>query len=336
MSSPGFPGLFMHPGKASRVTWRLPGCRVAGDSGLVCALCNARFHRIFSMVIEMYRRLFLLAGRERFSRVACNHGAFTLIELLVVIAIIAILAALLLPALNRAKAKAQRAACFNNQRQMSLALQMYSADNQERLPDNGYADPSKGIRLWVGGYEHVSFEWYTNTQLLLNPQHAEFADYLKAVGVYRCPTDRSKVEIAGVRHDKTRSYALNLYINWVAPVGPGANNVNSNYLRFYKQSDFAVANPTRIMTFVDTAPAFLCHPGFVVVQDFANYYHLPAAHHDRGGTISFADGHVEYKKWENAGTVHEAQDTESFPGHINIRPSNSDLHWLQQHASIRR
>lgn len=269
------------------------------------------------------------------ARTGGREAAFTLIELLVVIAIIAILAALLLPALNRAKAKAQRVACLNNQRQMSLALQMYAGDNRDYLPSNGYADPKLGIPFWVGGDGHWNPESFTNLDLLLNPNIAQFANYIKNPGVYRCPTDRSKVEIAGQQYDKLRSYAMNSYISWGYPTGPGKNNNDSNYISFYKMSDFAPANPTLIFTIADTAPGFVCHSGFVVVVESSYYYHMPAAHHDEGGTLSFADGHAEYHKWREPQTIKEAKTIQWINSHFFFRANNRDLKWIQAHASVR-
>lgn len=264
-----------------------------------------------------------------------GRGGFTLIELLVVIAIIAILAALLLPALNAAKARALRVTCLNNQRQLSLALQMYPGDNQERLPPNGYADPTSGLNFWAFGDEHLrNPQVFTNTTFLLDPKYSLFANYIKTPAVYKCPVDKG-VAVYGnmsLGAPRIRNYALNCYIGWVAPQ---ESNLRPFYQLFNKQGDFALAAPSQILSFLDTAPAYVCHAAFVIDVAFANYYHLPSAGHDRGSPLTFADGHSEFKRWMEPRTIQEALSPD-FPGHINIRPDNRDLKWLQDHASVKR
>src|SRR5262245_12379024 len=118
---------------------------------------------------------------------------FTLIELLVVIAIIAILAALLLPVLTRAKGAAKQVQCINNERQLSACWFLYSGDNNDRLVADGQNDPPNTTRKqWVqGAFFHTVDS--TNYTLILDPTFALFANYLHTYRVYLCPTDRDYV-----------------------------------------------------------------------------------------------------------------------------------------------
>jgi prepilin-type N-terminal cleavage/methylation domain-containing protein/prepilin-type processing-associated H-X9-DG protein len=265
-------------------------------------------------------------------RTCCRRG-FTLVELLVVIAIIAILAALLLPTLGKAKAKAYQAQCLCNLRQLAITYQLYADDNSGCLAPNGFMDEAapKG-QLWVIGGEHLYPGYFTNRTYLLDSQYALFGAYLKAAGVYKCPSDRNEPVWRGVAYPKVRSYALNCFLNLQTP----ENAVfSASRVTFRKQADLARYDASQYFTFIDGAPLNICQPAFALYSS-TWFYHRPSAEHNNGGSLAYADGHVAVQHWRDAETIREAKSggTAGDGGHYDsVSSSNPDFIWLKDHAS---
>jgi prepilin-type N-terminal cleavage/methylation domain-containing protein/prepilin-type processing-associated H-X9-DG protein len=258
----------------------------------------------------------------------CIRG-FTLIELLVVIAIISILAGLLLPSLARAKAAAKRVQCTNNQKQLATIWAMYAGDNSDWLASNGQNDPPNPNRkLWVQGcFYHVVDN--TNFTLILDPKYALFANYLQARKVYLCPTDRDYVVINNQRYPRLRSYAMNCYLGWI---GPWDNRLSTSFRTFTKQSQITSALPGGVFLYQDVHPESICWPYFGVQMSDDSFFNFPNSSHNRGGVVSFTDGHVERHAWLDPRTVKAY--SAAYHNHHDSSPRNQDIAWIRARTTV--
>jgi len=251
--------------------------------------------------------------------------AFGLIELLVVIAIIAILAALLFPALAASKAKAESAACANNIQQLSLAWILYAEESGDRFVNNhGVPETLARRQNWVNNVEDwESSDDNTNVALLTESKLAPFAN--RSTKIYKCPSDRQPAP----NGPRTRSMSMNAM---VGDPGELTNRFNPLYTQYYKTSD--VANPSGIFVFLDEQ-ADTINDGFFVnrLEDYA-WGNLPGSYHNSGVNLSFADGHQEGHQWLVPSTLRPVLK-QRLNGSIAARPA-ADFDWLKLRTSAKK
>jgi prepilin-type processing-associated H-X9-DG protein len=210
-----------------------------------------------------------------------------LIELLVVIAIIAILAALLLPALNHAKQQAQSVQCLSNVKQLQTAWQMYIGDNGDMVPPNMYAAGSFGASTSPPGSWVVGNAQYDQTAS--NIQSGVLYPYVSSAGVYHCPSDISTIKgLTGLA--RFRSYSMASQFNTI----PDLNGIGPNPILKMSQ----LTNTSAPFVFLDENEASIddgCYGTYPYPND--EWINLISDRHDQGANLSFADGHAQRWRW---------------------------------------
>lgn len=271
-----------------------------------------------------------------------GREGFTIVELLVVIALIAVLASILLPALSKARTRAQAIFSLNNTRQLSQAWLLYADDHDGKFAYNlggSAARPTisqvpKTTRNWVNNVMTWDLDSdNTNTATITEASLGNYAS--RAVNIYRCPSDGalSSVQLNAGWKARVRSYSMNAMIGDAGDLSrTGYNENNPKYAQAFTAS--GIAEPTEIFVFIDEHPDSINDGYFLNRSDkpgVKQWNDLPASHHNGAAAISFVDGHSELHLWVNKSTIRPERPSGAG---LPFNPPTSELadyNWVMQH-----
>ena len=275
------------------------------------------------------------AKKPSATRVAARNG-FTLIELLTVIAIIAVLAAILLPTLSKARERSNGIYCMNNNRQLTVAMLMYADEHDGALPYNEAMNETTGHTPlnWVNNV--MTWDLFTDNTNLATITGASLGFYAESASIYHCPSDRalSPVQTGAGWSQRIRSYSMNAMVGNASVTS--TNGINPHYKQFFKLEQ--IQRPTEIFVFLDEHPDTIRDGCFLPINGAGdNWNRLPASYHNRSSAFSFADGHAALHHWLRSATW---RPPTAFGAGSPIQASSTspgddeDFDWVLDHLSV--
>ena len=252
-----------------------------------------------------------------------SRRAVALVELLVVVALLGLLGSLHFSARAPVTGRAKLAQCFNNARQLQHAALLYADDNDDVLPPNAPAGAPPGA-VWV---PTTYMNWTTspantNTITLLSTDFARYGG--RDFRLYKCPADLERAS----NGDRLRSFAMNSQMGHIGGILPGPfptpyvpPNYNPGWRVFKRTTDFHDLDPSKLFVFIEEHPDAINDGYFQVNMSSQTFPDVPGSNHDGAGTITFADGHVEWKEWETRPRVRKITLA-------NVAAPTNDWRWL--------